>query len=392
MTDLAARLTHAAARLEALFIDGSPAVLRAAEIGELFSVEEVFAWIQAVHPRERASTAAAKIRAVKRSWGLDVEEPVELPAPDPGRPAEIYKDGAMILEPAPFLPGPEHGSYAEWARSTHAALGGAFGMQAPGLEGASFEALARLQALFAPILGHTGPRTYRYNAFVGDYPRTPFGFHVDPHQELVFQVALTGRRRGLFWEGLVLNEDDAAWVEDANGRVAPQREPDWVVELEPGDVVFWPGTHVHGFESLDAGEPIMGLSLVIDRASPRSRAEVVRALEVETLGGAATLPVPDERAYVAPGMTLRRLGAFPIAHALWEDALIVGVCGRTLDWPDRESREPVLGLFAALNQLALGASVEVDALCSAHAHEALGPGEIVEVLTVLGNLGFLVEA
>ncbi len=361
-----------------VFEIGEPAVLRG--LGPLFELDEVFAWIKRAHPP--IGSAGAKVAALKRSWGLDVETP-EAEGPDPGRPAEIYRDGAMILEPAPFLPGPEDHNFEAWVAKTHAALGGPFGMQAPGIECADFEALDRLQVLLGPTLAETGPRSYRYNAFVGDYPRTPFGFHVDPHQEAVFQYVIAGSRRAHFWQGLTLQRRDEAWVEDANGLVKPRTAPEHSFELEPGDLVFWPGTHVHGFEP---NGPSMALSMVIDLGAPRERAEVVRALVVETVRGATALPAADDAGPVEMGMTLVRRPGARLAHARWEDSLIIAVRGRTFDWPDRSSMEAARKLLDDL--AAIEGSVKVDAVVERHARGPLMAPEILEFLTALVSLGF----
>jgi hypothetical protein len=151
---------------------------------------------------------------------------------------------------------------------------------------------------------------------------TPFGFHVDPHQEAVFQYVVHGQRTAMFWEGLTLIDEDARWVEDANGLATPRKQAELRFELEPGDIVFWPGTHVHGF--LPTG-PSMALSMVVDRASPRSRGEVVAALEIQSMAGKAALPVPDEHAFVSRDATVQRRVGSRIVYERWEDQLIIGV-------------------------------------------------------------------
>ncbi|PRQ03099.1 hypothetical protein [Enhygromyxa salina] len=378
--DLAPQLARVADQLRALYEDGSPAVLRGA--GPLFETEEVFEWIKRVHPRERATSSQQKIHALKRSWGLDIEELPSCGAPDPGRPAEMYRSGAMLLEPAPFLPTTEH-SFTQWVEDAHAALGGEFGMQAPGLESASFDALERLQTLLGPVLELTGPRSYRYNAFVGDYSLTPFGFHIDPHQEAVFQYVVQGQRTAMFWEGLTLTDADSRWVEDANGLATPRKPPDVQVDVGPGDIVFWPGTHVHGFTQVG---PSMSLSMVIDRASPRGHAEVVNALEVLSLAGKAALPLPDEHAFVGRDASLQRRVGARIVYERWEDQLIIGVCGRTFQWPDRASIPAAVGLFELLNQSARVSVTEVVDRC---ADQSLHESDVLEVLTMLVSLGCL---
>ncbi len=376
-------LAATALALRESFEDGSPQVIPARET--LFETAEVFAWIQAAHPATKASTALAKIHALKRGWGLDVEPPPEDGAPDPGRPAELYVHSAVVLEPAPYLPRPGQ-DFHGWVSETREALGAPFGMQAPGIECACREAIDRLQLLLAPTLALTGPRSYRYNAFVGDYLRTPFGFHVDPHQEAVFQYVVEGRRTVHFWDGLTLQDRDAAWVEDANGLARPRLEPEYSFELEPGDIVFWPGTHVHGFEP--AG-PSMALSMVIDRHAPSPRAQVVRDLEFVTMGGTAARPPPERRPVLTPDAQLWRRSPFGIAHARWEDALIIGVCGRTFDWPEPASKSAALAAFEHLNTLAPGELVRAETLLTRCACEALPTPELLEILSVLVSLGFL---
>src|SRR5690606_4943703 len=109
---------------------------------------------------------------------------------------------------------------------------------------------------------------------------------------------------------------------------------------------FWPGTHVHGFEPVG---PSMALSIVIDRASPRSRSEVVAALEVQTMGGQAALPPPGEQPAITSATTIHRRAVFPIAYERHDDTLIVAVCGRTFEWPDRFSTAAAMRLFDFLN-------------------------------------------
>jgi len=378
------RVTALLEEIRAVDAAGVPAVLR--DVGPLFEVAEVFAWIKAVHPAERPRDAAKKLRALKADWGVcaDLEDPSEdLGA---GRPAELYRDGALILDPSPYLPSGDHPNFETWVADTRAALGGHFGMQAPGLESASFDALARLQTLVAPVLSRTGPRTYRFNAFLGDYPQTPFGFHVDPHQEGVFQYQLVGRRRGSFWDALGLSERDTAWLEDSNGLTPPPREPDVCLDLEPGDLVFWPGTHVHGFE---AESPSMALSIVVERASPMTRAEVVKALEVRSMGGYASRPPVDENAYLEPGAALRRRGVFPLAFGRHDDTLVIAVCGRSFEWPEKHSIGAAIRLLEALDELPLGTEgPSAEAWIERFADPTLPDGDISELLALLLAWGF----
>lgn len=365
----------------AMFDEGVPAVARA--VGPLFETAEVFEWIKRAHPPARAKVSREKIVALKRSWGMSPDALHDPGEPDPGRKAEIYRGGGLVLDPAPFLPSSEHATFEDWVRDAATRLGGEFCMQAPGLECASWDGLERLQTLLAPVLRLTGPRSYRFNAFVGDYRRTPFGFHLDPHQEGVFQYVVAGRRRGLFWEGLTLSDEDSAWVEDTNGLVPPARAPELVLELEPGDLVFWPGTHLHGFETEG---PSMGLSMVVDRISPRRREHVIAGLEIATMGGHAALPPATEPAPLADDDVIERRSVFALAYERCDDALIVGVCGRTFEWPDAASIPTAMRL---LDFLRAHERVPVRTVIDECADALLSEEEIRDVLTMLAGLGWL---
>ncbi len=377
---LARRLVDTAAKIEALYSAGVPAVV--AVDGPLFERDEVFGWIAAAHAPEHENVAADKIRALRQAWGMPGAQDRARPV-DPGRPAEVYTPGAMLLDAHPWLPRATE-PFDAWVTRVRSGVG-RFGMQAPGIECASWDALHRLQTLLAPVLRTTGPRTHRYNAFVGDYERTPFGFHIDAHQEAVFQYVLHGRRRALFWEGRALGPADAAWLEDTNGLTEPPRPPDFVFDLGPGDLVFWPGTAVHGMEP---DGPSMALSMVVDRTSPRTRDEVVSSLSCSTAGGAAALPEVGEPPLVTPTSTFVRRGVFPIAYERIDDVLIVGVCGRTFDWPDVQSAGAAMRLFDALNADAVAMKTLIAECCS----DVL-PGDLAcEVVGMLVGLGFLAEA
>jgi hypothetical protein len=327
-----------------------------------------------------------KLVALKASWGLSPSGSPDPHAPQPGRSAEMYRGGDAILDPGPYLPR-QGDTFETWITRNQDAIGREFGLMAPCIECASWDAMERLRAVLEPVLELTGPRSYRFNVFAGDYRQTPFGFHVDPHQEAVFQVVLQGRRRGLFWEGLALSEDeDASWIEDSNRLHTPAKPPDVVVDLEPGDVVFWPGTQVHGFE---AEGPSLALSIVVDRASVRQRHEVVSGLEVASMQGAAALPPPLPDAKVRPEDALRRRSSMRLTYERYDDTLILGVCGRTIDWPSRISIADVIALtehLAAREHMVAG---EVAKAC---ATDVLDEDDILGTLSMLVALGYLAPA
>nr|MCH9688265.1 cupin domain-containing protein [Deltaproteobacteria bacterium] len=221
--------------------------------------------------------------------------------------------------------------------------------------------------------------------FFGDYPRTPFGFHIDPHQEAVFQYVVRGRRRACFWDGLSMDEDDAQWIEDSNGLTTPPHEPDLAFDLEPGDLVFWPGTFVHGMEPEG---PSMGVSMVIDRASPRRRDQVVSSLETITSGGQSALPPMTEVEMLVPGTRYRRRGVFPAAYERLGEVLIIGVGGRTFDWPDPASAAATMQLIDVLNAQD---EIDVDQVLARCSGGALSHDMACEVLVLFEGLGYFVR-
>jgi hypothetical protein len=364
-----------------MFDEGEPDVIRQA--GSVFDTAEVLEWVKRVHTPAKANFKREKLIELKVSWGLAPASGIDHGVPQPGRPAEIYRSGGSLLDPAPYLPVGDE-SFEAWVERAGEALGGAFGLQAPCIECASWDALERLRTLLAPILAITGPRSFRYNVFAGDYRRTPFGYHVDPHQEAVFQVVLRGRRRARFWEGLALSEDqDDAWLEDSNRLQEPGREPDAVFDLEPGDIVFWPGTQVHG---MDVDGPSLALSIVIDRASPRRRDDVASGLQIASMQGVAAVPPVVDAPPVTAEHNLRRRSAMRLAYERHDDTLILGVCGRTLDWPDRNSIPDAIEL---LDHLATQQEVQAGEVARRYAGEALEEQDILTTLTMLVELGYL---
>ncbi|MEM6292246.1 MAG: hypothetical protein AAGA54_13305 [Myxococcota bacterium] len=365
-----------------LFEDSVPAVLQG--VPAAFSTDEVFDWVRTVHTPAQCSPAASKIDAVKRSWGLSPDGLAE--ADGPPRPIELYRGGGVLLDPSPFVPTSEHDDLGAWIEAVRPSLGEDFGVMAPHLERASWDALERLQTLLGPTLGRTGSRSYRYNAFFGDYRRTPFGFHLDPHQECVFQFVLSGTRRASFWEGLFLGREDTGWIEDPNGRATPTRRPDMVVDLEPGDLVFWPGTHVHGFET---DGPSMALSLVIDRTSPRSRDDVIAGLEIATVGGRTALPPVTEGVSLNPDAPLRQRPNGRLAFEFHDDDLIIGVCGRTFVWPDPGSHAVAVKLLEAVRR---EPDLSPNDLSKRFHGKSLDRDDIHGVLATLAELGYFTSA
>nr|MCH9679914.1 hypothetical protein [Deltaproteobacteria bacterium] len=136
-----ALLSSTAEQMAQVYARGIPAVLRPA--GPLFEMEEVFTWIAAAHPPRTERSSLQKIQAL---LGRASGQPSPEREVDPGRPAELYRDGGLLLDATPYLPLPDE-TFEPWVSRVRDALGTGFGLQAPGVECASFEASHRLQTL-----------------------------------------------------------------------------------------------------------------------------------------------------------------------------------------------------------------------------------------------------
>ena len=178
-----------------------------------------------------------------------------------------------------------------------------FGLQVPGLEGASWTAFSRYRRLVAPILARLGPRASRFNCFLGDYARTPFGVHFDPHHLHSFQYVVHGTKTLRAWRpsDLVRRLGEAAAVailrNPTKAHEMLPRAPDLVGR--PGALIYWPGRYVH---CLEAVGPSAGLGVIFDSKA----ASLEAALQAEL--GRLNLPTRkaghDRPRHARPGSTV----------------------------------------------------------------------------------------
>jgi 50S ribosomal protein L16 3-hydroxylase len=91
--------------------------------------------------------------------------------------------------------------------------------------------------------------------FLGDYGKTPFGIHKDPHGTFVFVIK--GRKRFRTWPNKIFRrEQHGIRSLDYEGFLNSAA----TVEGEPGDVLYWPSTYWH------VGEHIGGLAASVSIA------------------------------------------------------------------------------------------------------------------------------
>lgn len=107
------------------------------------------------------------------------------------------------------------------------------------------------------------PNQCEVGVFFGNYDKTPFGLHKDPHS--VFTFIVEGRKRILAWPDEVFRGrpkmHDTLEYEQF-------RDQATVLEGEPGDVLYWPSSHWHVAESTGGLSLTISFSIDFSRYAP----------------------------------------------------------------------------------------------------------------------------
>lgn len=89
-----------------------------------------------------------------------------------------------------------------------------------------------------------GIGSYNTDMFFGDYDSTPFGVHKDLLHNCMFQ--LVGRRRILLWDEARLSElVEIGSDTDVFLDYSEFRDAAYIIDLNPGDFLFWPSRYWH---------------------------------------------------------------------------------------------------------------------------------------------------
>jgi len=107
------------------------------------------------------------------------------------------------------------------------------------------------------------PNQCEVGVFFGNYDKTPFGLHKDPHS--VFTFIVEGRKRILAWPDEVFRGrpkmHDTLEYEQF-------RDQAIVLDGEPGDVIYWPSSHWHVAESTGGISLTISFSIDFSRYAP----------------------------------------------------------------------------------------------------------------------------
>lgn len=100
-------------------------------------------------------------------------------------------------------------------------------------------------------LGGLPTHKWELDTFFGTYEATPFGIHQD--NASVFSFGVWGRRRFCFWPHEYFAPDDPVLRTPDREKIEPHLNNATIVDMEPGDLVYWPSSHWHIV--LSDGEP-----------------------------------------------------------------------------------------------------------------------------------------
>jgi hypothetical protein len=240
-----------------------PAVERAAV--EVVSESELLGWVADAHRIQSAKVATA----FDRTWVAFNHRP-RLPDDTATSPdVSTYLRDNTPVYPRRFFVTQSDATFEGYFRRMKTVVGDDFGFQVPGLEGANWTAFGRYQRIISPLLAQLGLHTARFNSFFGDYRRTPFGVHFDPHHLHTFQYVALGSKVLRAWLGTDLIRtlgEDATVDILRDPMTAHDRLPTGLTLTgEPGFLLYWPGGYVH---CLEANGPSAGLGIVIDENVP----------------------------------------------------------------------------------------------------------------------------
>ncbi len=158
----------------------------------------------------------------------------------------------------------------------------------------SFALWSRQRAFFGELWRRVGlPLTGAITTlFHGNYEHTPVGVHKDRFSTFLFAVA--GKKRMRFWP-------ERPWTDPATSRVTAMLdyqahlESSFTVDVEPGDILYWPSTYYHVGESRGGG-----VATSVNVGIPRTEHRAIYELQ-ELL-----VDIDDAPTFVDPGARMRR--------------------------------------------------------------------------------------
>lgn len=226
--------------------DRRPVLFKGVAHGRPFALDEVF-----------RSALAATARSRRRL---------------PGEPDNslVTLDRLQQLDPTPWMPRREDGSMAGYRQRMLEALDERrYALVISAFHSYRFALWRSEREFFAPLWRHAGlPITGAITTlFHGNYESTPVGVHRD--RFATFMIPVEGRKRMRFWTARPW-ADAVSTLPDYRGHLAGS----FVVEAEPGDVLYWPADYYHVGESIGGG-----VATSVNLGVPRTEHRPVYELE-----------------------------------------------------------------------------------------------------------------
>ncbi len=174
------------------------------------------------------------------------------PQPPPKRRGgfvRLYVEGRQIgpMELLKFMP--RGANLTEYVSEVSAACGGArVGVILNDVELFSEPAAALIPAVVAPLITRIGipAKSVESTIFAGDYDVTPFGIHKDECAD-VLTLIIAGKKKMLVWpeEYFDQHPERLQMLPLGNDAISHFIQDATVLEAEPGDLMYWPGSAYH---------------------------------------------------------------------------------------------------------------------------------------------------
>jgi ribosomal protein L16 Arg81 hydroxylase len=242
---------------------GNPCVFRACVA--MVSETEAFAWLKDASARYDSARDGRTLRTIDTVLGRTAT-PARDTEPWVRRPQFVSYVGQHLSMSATLFPKRGDENLSGYFERIRQVVGGEeFGFQLPNLEGANEDAFLRFREMAQVFTERIGSRVMRFNSFYGDYRRTPFGIHADPHHSYAFQYIVHGTKTLRVWDTAALRDalgelELVKLFGDPNNYEGDLPDGQTFV-AEPGDVLFWPGKYAHCLESTG---PNLGLGFIVE--------------------------------------------------------------------------------------------------------------------------------
>lgn len=186
--------------------------------------------------------ADAVLRAVARARPRDDDDVPTL---------RFVLDGRQLAAPGPWLPDPHDIDFDAYARRVRERAGDAceYALIVNTLHRHGYGVWAAGQRFFQGLWQRVGiPGSSAITTlFHGNYERTPVGVHKDRFATFLF--VLEGRKRMRFWPQRPWSAPVATCVD-----YAEYMGSSFAIDVEPGDVLYWPADYYHVGETAGVGQ------------------------------------------------------------------------------------------------------------------------------------------